>query len=501
MWAGPVSWDLIKPAPKLKVISQPKVAVTLFALSVFAVAIHGYHPYAEDAEIYLPGIEKFLQPNLFPVGNASFEAYANASLFGRMIAFSVELTHLPLPYILFAWHLGSIFLLLLGCWQLSGKCFEDVRARFGAVLLVAVLLTLPVAGTALYLMDQYVNPRNLAGFAAVFAITRTLEGKYWRAAAWLAFAAAMHPLMAAFAISFCLLEPALKKKQIPVLAYALLPFPKLFEPTSSAYHAAAQFHGFHYISNWHWYEVLGIIGPMPILWWFSRIAQSRERYDMAAMCRALAIYDVVYFVAALIVSVPGRFEVLARIQPLRCLYLLYLLLVVFAGGLLAEHLLKTKLLRWIALFLPLAAAMFVAQRSLFPASAHVELPWAVPRNEWAQAFLWIRQNTPVDSKFAIDPDYMRVRGEDTIGFRALAERSRLADATKDSGSVSMFPALAEAWYGQWQAQKDWKNFQYANFLRLKELYGVNWLVLQQPQADGFSCPYRNSVVAVCQIGN
>jgi hypothetical protein len=485
----------------LKVISQPKVAVTLFALTVLAVAIHGYHPYAEDAEIYLPGVEKVLQPALFPVGTASFEAYVNASLFPRMIAFSVRLTHLSLPYALFAWHLVSIFLLMSGCWQLSGKCVDDIRARFGAVLLVAVLLTLPVAGTALYLMDQYVNPRNLAGFAAVFAVTRTLERKRWRSASWLAFAAAMHPLMAAFAISFCLLEPALKKKQIPVWAYALLPFPKLFESTSPAYHAAAQFHGFHYISNWHWYEMLGIIGPLPLLWWFSRIAQSRERYDMAAMCRALAIYDVVYFVVALIVSVPGRFEVLARIQPLRSLYLLYLLLVVFCGGLLAEHLLKTKLWRWVPLFLPLAAAMFIAQRSLFPASAHVEFPWAAPRNEWAQAFLWIRQNTPVDSRFAIDPYYMQIRGEDTIGFRALAQRSRLADAVKDSGSVSMFPALAEAWYEQWQAQKDWKNFQRADFLRLKELYGINWLALQQSKASVLSCPYRNSVVAVCQIGN
>jgi hypothetical protein len=485
----------------LKAISQPKVAVTLFGLAVLAVAIHGYHPYAEDAEIYLPGVEKLLQPALFPVGTASFEAYSSASLFPRMIAFSVQLAHLPLPYTLFASHLISIFLLLLGCWQLAGKCFEDVRARFGAVLLVAVLLTLPVAGTALYLMDQYVNPRNFAGFAAVFAIARTLEGKYWRAAAWLAFAAAMHPLMATFAISFCLLEPALRKKQIPVLAYALLPLPKLLEPTSPAYHAAAQFHGFHYISNWHWYEVLGIIGPLPILWWFSRIAQSTERHDMAAMCRTLAIYDVIYFVAALIVSVPGRFEVLARIQPLRSLYLLYLLLVVFGGGLLAEHLLKTKLWRWIALFAPLAAVMFIAQRSLFPASAHVELPWAAPRNEWAQAFLWIRQNTTLDSRFAIDPDYMQIRGEDAIGFRALAERSRLADAIKDSGSVSMFPSLAQTWYEQWQAQKGWKDFDRAKFLQLRQMYGISWLVLEPFQTSGLACPYRNAAVAVCQIGN
>ena len=85
--------------------------------------------------------------------------------------------------------------------------------------------------------------------------------------------------------------------------------------------------------------------------------------------------------------------------------------------------------------------------------------------------------------------------------RSVAQRSRRADAIKDSGSVSMFPALAEAWYEQWQAQKDWNNFQYANFLHLKELYGVNWVVLQPSGASGLSCPYHNSVVAVCQIGN
>ena len=43
------------------------------------------------------------------------------------------------------------------------------------------LLTIPVAGTALYIMDQYLNPRNLAAFAVIFAVARTLEKKYVRA--------------------------------------------------------------------------------------------------------------------------------------------------------------------------------------------------------------------------------------------------------------------------------------------------------------------------------
>src|SRR5207244_1989236 len=73
------------------------------------------------------------------------------------------------------------------------------------VALVAALLTIPVAGTALYIMDQYLNPRNLAAFAEVFAVTRVIEKKYIRAASWMIFAAAVHPLMSAFVISYCVL--------------------------------------------------------------------------------------------------------------------------------------------------------------------------------------------------------------------------------------------------------------------------------------------------------
>ena len=41
--------------------------------------------------------------------------------------------------------------------------------------MIAALLTLPVAGTALYVIDQYVNPRNLVAFAAIFAIVKVID--------------------------------------------------------------------------------------------------------------------------------------------------------------------------------------------------------------------------------------------------------------------------------------------------------------------------------------
>jgi hypothetical protein len=487
-----------------------KTLGVLLLLTAGALLVHGYHPYAEDAEIYLPSVEKILHPALFPVGQEFFASHASLTIFPNLIAFSLRVTHLPMEAGLFLWHLASIFLLLLACWELSSLFFLNARARWGGVCLVAALLTIPVAGTALYIMDQYLNPRNLAAFAIIFAVARILEKNYVRAALWLTFAGSVHPLMAAFAFSFCSLLVVGEKFEKnaasrPAVGMAtglgcVLPFGiSLDPPTSPAYHAAAMRHEFHYIQLWHWYEWLGILAPVALFWWFARIARARQWRPLELVCRALIVYDLVYFVAALVVDLPARFESLARLQPLRCLHLLYMLMFLIMGGFLGEFVLKNRIWRWLVLFVPLGAGMFVAQRALFPASAHIEWPGAGPKNEWAQAFVWVRDNTPVDSVFALDPDFMQLRGEDTTGFRCLAQRSRLADTSKDSGAVSMFPPLAEEWWTEVQAQTRWKSFSAEDFLRLKNKYGVSWVVVEQPGVAGLDCAYQNSAVQVCRI--
>jgi len=94
---------------------------------------------------------------------------------------------------------------------------------------------------------------------------------------------------------------------------------------------------------------------------------------------------------------------------------------------------------------------------------------------------------------------MSLPGEDQHGFRAIAERSMLADAVKDSGAASMFPALAVDWKEQVGAQGNWENFSRADLLRLKQRYGVNWVVLQRPGVPDLPCPYRNDLLLVCRI--
>ena len=486
---------MFKPQNRL----QLKNVFFLLGLTVAALFVHGYHPRAEDAAIYLPGVEKILNPQLFPFNAQFFESHAHLTFFPNLIAASVRVTHLPLLYALLFWHLISIFLLLFACWELARKVFAESMACYAGVALVAALLTLPVAGTALYIMDQYLNPRNLTAFVGVLAIAKVLDRKYVAALLLLFFGAAIHPLMSVFAFSFCVLLLCVKKFRPwqPAVA-CLLPLGLLDAPPA-AYHQVALTRPYFYPLQWQWYEWLGVIGPVVILWWFSRIARTRQMKNLGLLSRTAVLYEIIFVIASLAVSAPARFESLARLQPMRSLHLLYILFVLFSGGLLGQFVLKNHWWRWMALFLPLCAGMFYAQRALFPASAHVEWPGSGPSNPWAEAFEWARMNTPSDAVFALDPNFMDIHGEDENGFRAIAQRSMLADNKTDGGATTMFPQMAEEWLKQVQAERGWQQFQLQDFRRLHAQYDVDWVVLQQPGVAGLQCPYENQAVRICRI--
>jgi hypothetical protein len=480
--------------------------IGLALLTVIALLIHGYHPYAEDSEIYLPGVLKILNPSIFPANTEFFGEHAGHTLYPNLIAFSVRATHLPLPWAAFLWHLASIFLLLVASWRLASALFEsessdDERAHWAAVALMAALLTLPIAGTFLFILDQYLNPRNLAAFAALFAVAEVLHRKYGWAALWLVFAAAMHPFMASFAILFCAWLVLLDRFRPRLLGFTAvaLPFGITFEPPPAAYHEVALRQRSHFVLRWEWYEWLGVIGPVLLFWWFGSWARQRGMKNLELVSRAMVPFVLVAAAVAIGLGIPARFEALTRLQPLRCLSLCYMVLVVAGGGLLGRYVLQRQVWRWLALFIPLSLGMFFAQREVFPASAHIEWPWAQPRNPWAQAFEWIRGNTPVDALFALDPRHMELPGEDENGFRARAQRSMLADLVKDKGAASMFPPLSVLWAEQIADQKNFEHFGKEDFERLRQKYGVSWVVAEQPGTAGLECPYENSTVRVCRL--
>jgi len=340
-----------------------------------------------------------------------------------------------------------------------------------------------------------------------------LDARLWLATVLLAFAFSVHAIQASLGISFCIfLWWTLRTRENPRIssaALSLVPLGWLFEPASDAWRQAASTRDFYFLGRWHWYEWLGMGAPIVLVFVFDRFLKSRSLLTgtkVRPVVRALLYYAVFQTLVGFVIMIPPQLARLRPFEPMRYLNLLYILFFLIGGGLLGEYVLRRRVYRWALLFVPLAAGMFFAQRQMYSGSPHLELPFTESTNSWVQAFDWIRQNTPVDALFAIDPHYETLPSQDQHGFRGLAERSVMADYEKDAGMVSRVPRLAPRWLKEVTALNGWRRFQPADFDRLKRDFGVTWFVLSRAddqfsynQHENFTCPYQNERVKVCRL--
>ncbi len=483
----------------------------LLLLTFLAVLVHGYHFGTDDAAIYIPAIKKAFDPQLYPFGSEFFMEHGRLSIFSPLVAISAHLFHVPIDVAIFLWYVVGIFLLLVAGWRIASLCFTSTHARWAAVALLAALLTVPIAGTALVIADPYLSARSLSTPTTIFAIDSFMRRQRTGTFFWIVLTALVHPQMAVFAIGFLLFlywtshasTEANRKRSFSVAAAGALPsrWPQgfTFNPAQGTYRDVLYSRTFFFVALWHWYEWIGVVLPLSILYAFTRIQSRATLPAFQQICRALVPFGILSTLAFLLLNSTRYFMNFVRLQPMRSFHLLYVLFYLLVGGLFGEYVLKHRLWRWLALFGSLAIGMSVVNWRAYPCSRPIEWPTGQSPNPWVSAFLWIRNNTPTDAVFALNPRYLAIAGEDQHGFRAIAERSVLADALKDSGAVSLFPQLTADWENQQRAQSGWTHFRAADFTRLAHEYPVTWVVVQSPASNGLLCPYQNSAVAVCRI--
>jgi len=500
----PVPQEVRSPRLKRKRFPSHLSGVLLFTLLGFLVM--GYHPGLEDDAIYLPAVEARLNPALFPFNADFFRLQTQATVFDSAMAGFVRLTHLPLAWAELLWQLASLFLILWAVKKIADCLFAGEYAQWGGVALVAAMFTLPVAGTALYMVDQHLHPRNLATALILLAVWRTLDRKHWQAGALLAAALLLHPLMAIMGISFCVVYTLVQMDRVrervrawqSSLAMAV-PLGWAFGPGDRSWRQALDTRTYYYLYKWTWYEWLGALAPLFLFWLLWRMARNRGHANLARFALAVFVYGAFQQALAMAVLWPDSLVRLTPLQPMRYLHLLYFLFVMTAGCLLAQSVLKRSVWRWAVFLLAANGCMFAAQRAEFAASRHLELPGLATANPWLQAFAWIRGNTPTNAYFALDPHYMEAPGEDYHGFRALAERSQLADAVKDTAVVTLVPELGSVWARQIEAERGWPRFQLAGFERLKAAFGVDWVLVNTTQTAGLDCRWHDGLLAACRI--
>lgn len=497
----------MKPTP------EDKIPIwRLIGLAVAALVIHGYRLGVEDGEIYVPTARKLLHPDLYPFGDEFFLSHGHLSLFSPILAWTSRLTQMPMDWTLIVWYVISLLGMLASCWLLVRVCFVSPRARWCAMLAITALLTMPAANTGLLLMDPYLTARSFSTPLTLFALASFLESRYLRAGAAALLTAAIHPQMVVYLLFLAgviwLAEWHRKRRsnpasdRVPVMASVAAALPTGFNlsPATGAYREALYSRDYFFLYNWTWYHWLGLLGPLAILAWFWKGHLRGTLPGFKQISFTLIPFGLLSIAVAGVLASSTRFEMFARLQPLRSFHLITLVFILLFTGVMGEYLGKNRPWAIAAFSISLAAGMFIVNRQTYPNSPQIEFPSATSSNPWVNTLLWVRQNTPGNAVFAVDSRYFSDKMTDVHGFRAISERSELADYHKDGGVVSLFPNLANEWKQQSNATYGLNHFSVAQFRSLQEEYPeISWTVIHGAAPMGMNCPYQKQGYSVCRL--
>ena len=480
----------------------------LAGLSLAALGIHGYHLGVEDAEIYIPAAKRLMRPELYPFAPEFFLSHGRLSIFSPLLALAAQLTRLPMDWVILLSYILSVFLILAASWQLVSICFASARSRWIAVSTLCAVLAMPAANTGLLLADPYLTARSLSTPLTLFALAAFLRRRPVVVTATTLLTGAVHPQMAAYLL-FLFAVMWLARQRAPQVAEGapalasvamILPTGFQFSPATEPYREALFSRDYFFLSNWTWYHWLGLLGPLAILYCFTRFELRGTLEGFRKISFAMIPFGLVSIAVGAVLCVSPKMEMFVRLQPLRCFHLITLVFVLLLAGVAGEYLGARRWWIGAAGIAALAAGMFVAARQTYPFSPQVEIPGSTSPNAWVNTLLWIRNNTPVDAVFAVDSRYFKEDPVDVHGFRAISERSDLADYFKDGGVASLFPAIAPEWKTMSNATYGLNHFRTAEFQALRQQYPeVGWTVVHGAAPEGLECPYRQQGYAVCRI--
>jgi hypothetical protein len=490
--------------------------------------IQGYHPLAEDGGLYVAGVQYTLDPALFPHYTIFVTEHLRFSIFAPTLALLVRHTHLSLAWVLLLTNLLSLWLAFFAARKILQRTISNETAQLAALCLLAAFWTLPIAGTSLLLMDPYVTGRSLSTPLSLLAVALALDDRntvrpLLVSALCILLAALFHPLMAAYASAFILVLRITRLPQrhlawaiLTLFALALAAILQVLAPHETPAVVTAEMSRYYwFLSQWQWFELLGLAGPLAVFAALLRhFRKQSETFSKTAadLCRAnIAIGIISILVVLLFAHESSPTHLVARMQPLRVFLLLYAIMTLLLGATLTQLALEgRRRLRSstgrlalttlpVLILIALAATMFAVQRNTFPSSTHLELPWRTPRNPWSRAFLWARENTPRDALFALDAKYVNEDGEDAQTFRATALRSALPDYSKDGGEAAITPSLADSWLQGAAAQIDLSTESDATRDARLRPYGVTWMILHSAAPTAHPCLYDNGTVKVCRL--
>ena len=383
---------------------------------------------------------------------------------------------------------GNSSLCLRTLWaahRIAQRLFPEPRAQWAGVALLAAMFTLPVAGTALNIADQHLHPRNLAtALILLRGRSHPRPQKPGRQSCSLIAALLMHPIMAAFGISFCFFLALLKELGVirlrgsrastrqRVLASSRLPFrsagsSSLPRPPGAA---PSNTRTYYFLYQWTWYEWLGAIGPLVLSGCCG--ATPLQRGESACWRASRSALSSIGVFQQAVRHGPARSRRrssgITPLQPMRYLHLVYVFLVLIAGCLLGATFWRRAVGAGSCFLSRSMAACLLSQRLLFPPPNTSNCPGAASRKSMAPGVCLDppehARRTPTSRSIPIT---WRRPGRTTTAFALWPNAASLPTPSKTRPSSPRFPNLAPAGPNRSMPRQVGVNFQLADFERLK----------------------------------
>jgi hypothetical protein len=169
------------------------------------------------------------------------------------------------------------------------------------------------------ILDPYVTARALSTPASLLAIGYCQEKKTGPAAAWLLITAMIHPQMFVYALIACMAVVWIRSEKwgsathFAMAVLAGVPGSLNVLPARGVYREVLFSRSYFFVSNWAWYEWIGVFAPLAILGWFSLRPPRGSTSAFRLLTRVLVPFGLAFTAAA---GTPDRSRGLSAIGGL-----------------------------------------------------------------------------------------------------------------------------------------------------------------------------------------
>lgn len=522
------------PGLKAKVFPlKIKELLPVILLSIISTLTSGYQYAVSDQEIFIPYIYKIQDSHLFNNDLLFTQFTVNASIFYQAVA--VLSKCINIQTIFFLGFLFSKAIFFVGIYYLSKLFFK--KREIALVSLLPFLLPKFIGGTATQTFDTFFGYRSIGQIFLVFYLLFLLKRQFIKSSLVAGFGLFFHPLSI---IPNLLISPLLiiknsrnKKKDLLIFLLTILAFSvvyklsfscciDLFKQSSNWLNIIKDRDNYIFVSIW---SILGWLSlGMYLLFGLIYLKYKNRRLKGDILTIFLSSLFVLIF-NYLIIEI-FRQPAIAKFQLARSITPIALISLTLSPFLVLYRKRRQRLFGTVA-FISLTLNFFylvlmsivslititansknisfeakkkpinkliliIVVIALLVNGLYLKNSIQYPKNldDWIDLQLWARANTDKNSMFVVPPY--------KTGFRIFSQRPIIGDI-KDGAVVIYSEDFANRWSKILTDLQNYKDFNEADFIRLKQEYHYNYVVVDNGHVYQLNRVYKNGTYSLYKI--